>query len=136
MSPLSIGEIAQRTGIAVDTIRYYEREGLLVAPPRAQSGYRQYTPDAIARLRFIRHAKTLGFSLREIRDLLSLRIAPGTNCAEVQRQAQGKIADVERRIADLEEIKRALSVLCAACADKDATGACPILDALEQESIR
>ena len=133
MSPLTIGEVAERAGIAVDTIRYYEREGLMATPQRTRSGYRQYAPDAISRLRFIRHAKDLGFSLREIRDLLSLRVKPGTQCAEVRLQARGKIAEIERRMADLERIKRALVALSASCSDKSTASACPMLDALECE---
>ena len=135
MQALTIGKIARSSGIAVETIRYYEREGLIDKPQRAPSGYRHYAPAAVQRLRFIRHAKELGFSLREIRELLSLRVRRGTTCADIKRQAQDKIADIERRMASLERMKLALVRLSAACTGKGPAADCPILDALEHEGL-
>lgn len=130
---LTIGKVARGAGLAVDTVRYYEREGLLEKPARTTSGYRHYTTDAVSRLRFIRQAKDLGFSLSEIKELLALRVTPGKSCADVKARAEAKIADVEQRIAQLNRIKRALAKLATACSGRGPTSECPILDALESE---
>jgi MerR family mercuric resistance operon transcriptional regulator len=135
MYGLTIGKVARGAGLAIDTVRYYEREGLLEEPARTASGYRHYRPDAVARLRFIRQAKDLGFTLSEIRELLTLKVAPGKSCADVRARAQGKIADVEQRIAQLDRMKRALVKLAAACSGRGPTSECPILDALETRDI-
>lgn len=133
MGGLTIGKVARGAGLAIDTVRYYEREGLLEKPDRTASGYRQYPADAVARLRFIRQAKGLGFSLREIRELLALRVDARKTCRDVKSRALCKIADVERRIAQLERMRRALSALAAQCSGLGPTSNCPILEALEQE---
>jgi len=130
---LTIGKVAHSAGLAIDTVRYYEREGLLEKPSRTASGYRHYTPEAVARLRFIRQAKELGFTLSEIRELLTLRVAPGKSCADVKTRAEAKIADVEQRIAQLNRMKGALAKLAKACSGRGPTSECPILDALESE---
>jgi len=119
--------------MAIDTVRYYEHEGLLEKPARTAAGYRQYSADAVRRLRFIRQAKELGFSLREIKELLSLRVTPGKSCADVKARAEAKIADVEQRIAQLDRMKGALAKLATACSGRGPTSECPILDALESE---
>ena len=133
MQTLRIGRVARESGISIEAIRFYEQEGLLPKPARALSGYRNYQPEAIVRLRFIRHAKELGFSLREVRELLSLRVERGTTCGQVRRQAQHKIADIEQRIKKLARMKQALDRLSAACSGRGPTRGCPILDALENE---
>jgi MerR family mercuric resistance operon transcriptional regulator len=133
---LTIGKVARSAGLAIDTVRYYEREGLLNKPARTASGYRNYSSDAVARLRFIRQAKELGFTLSEIRDLLSLRVAPGKSCADVKARAEAKIADVEQRIAQLDRMKRALAKLATACSGRGPTSACPILEAMETREVR
>ena len=102
-------------------------------PPRRDSGYRQYPEDVVARLRFIRRAKELGFSLKEIKELLALRLDPSTTCAEVRRRAEEKIIDVEAKIEALQKIKKALTKLTRACSGRGPTGECPILDALDTE---
>ena len=130
---LTIGKVAHSAGLAIDTVRYYEREGLLEKPARTASGYRHYTPDAVARLRFIRQAKDLGFSLSEIKELLALRIAPGKSCADVRARTEAKIADVEQRIGQLSRMRRALAKLAASCSDRGPTSECPILEALEHK---
>ncbi|MNC86331.1 Mercuric resistance operon regulatory protein [compost metagenome] len=114
-------------------MRYYEREGLLQKPARAANGYRQYPADAVARLRFIRQAKELGFSLNEIKELLSLRVTPGKSCADVRAHAEHKIADVDRRIASLKRVRGVLVKLASACSGKGPVTQCPILEALERE---
>jgi MerR family mercuric resistance operon transcriptional regulator len=133
---LTIGRVARSAGLAVDTVRYYEREGLLNKPARTASGYRHYTPDAVARLRFIRQAKDLGFSLAEIKELLALRVTPGKSCADVRAHAQHKIADVDRRIASLKRVRGALVKLASACSGKGPVSQCPILEALEHKELQ
>lgn len=133
MNGLTVGKVASSAGLAIDTVRYYEREGLLQKPARTSSGYRQYTADAVTRLRFIRQAKDLGFTLSEIRELLTLKVAPGKSCADVRARAEAKIADVERRIAQLDRMKRALAKLATACSGRGPTSECPILEALERQ---
>ena len=128
---LTIGQLARACDTSVDTIRYYERERLLPRPQRAPSRYRLYEPPAVARLRFIRQAKGLGFSLGEIRELLALRIDRTKTCADVRLRARTKITEIETRIDDLLRMKAALDRLAATCAGSGPTSECPILDALE-----
>lgn len=135
MENMTIGRIARASGTAVETIRYYEREGLMETPARSRSGYRHYPSGAIARLRFIHQAKELGFSLREIKELLSLRLNANRSCNEVKARAERKIEDVDRRIAQLKRMKNALVKLTAACAGRGSTSECPILEALESEEL-
>lgn len=130
----TIGRLAKRCGIGVETIRFYEKKGLVPRPPRSASGFRRYSPDTALRIRFIRRAQTLGFSLREIRDLLSLRVDAGTTCGDIKRRAEEKIADIEERIRALREMREALARLAAACRGLGPTGECPILEALEGEA--
>jgi MerR family mercuric resistance operon transcriptional regulator len=131
MDGLTIGKVARGAALAIDTVRYYEREGLIEKPARSASGYRHYRPDVIARLCFIRQAKDLGFSLSEIRELLALKVAPGKSCAEVKARAQAKIADVEQRIVQLDRMKGALAKLATACSGRGPTSECPILEAMQ-----
>jgi MerR family copper efflux transcriptional regulator len=119
--------------VNVQTIRYYERRGLLPRPERAPSGYRKYSEDAIRRLRFIKQAQALGFSLSEIEELLSLRLQAGATCGDIRKRARHKIATVNRKISELQRIKNALSALAKACRGKGPTSECPILEALERE---
>lgn len=135
MDGLTIGKVARGAGLAVDTVRYYEREGLLKKPARTATGYRQYTTEAVARLRFIRQAKDLGFSLSEIKELLALRVTPGKSCADVRARTEAKIADVEKRIVQLNRMKRALAKLATACSGREPTSNCPILDAMETREL-
>jgi MerR family mercuric resistance operon transcriptional regulator len=132
MTSYTIGQLARLAETGIETIRFYEREGLIAAPPRRASGYRQYPIDALARLRFIRRAKALGFSLKDIRDLLELRVARGSTCADVRRRAETKIEDVRARINALKEMEKALKKLTASCRGRGPTGHCPFLDALNE----
>ncbi len=133
MKPLTIGQVARQADVGVETVRFYERQGLLNEPPRRESGYRQYPEDVVARLRFIKRAKELGFSLKEIKELLTLRVDPTMTCAEVRSKAQAKIADVEEKIQALQKIKKALVKLTTVCRGRGPTSECPILEALEKE---
>ena len=132
---LTIGRIARDAGTGVETIRFYERQGLLAKPARTTSGYRSYAPEVIRRLRFIRHAKELGFSLREIKELLSLRADPGADCADVRTRAITKRDEVERKVAELGRIRAALDTLIASCPGGGALRACTILDAIENVPV-
>ncbi len=136
MKPLTIGKVASRAGIGIETIRFYEREGLIAEPPRRESGYRQYPEDAVTRLRFIRHAKELGFSLKEIKELFALRVDPETTCKEIRERAQAKIGDIEDRIRALQRVKRALNGLVVSCRGRGPVSECPILDALGQDGAK
>ena len=131
---MTIGELARSVGVGVETIRFYERRGLILDPPRRSSGYREYPPETVGRILFIRRAKELGFSLKEINELLTLRAESGDQCAEVLVRTEAKIADISERIASLERMKRALEQLASTCSDRGTVGDCPILDALERES--
>ena len=131
MSNLSIGQLAKRGGVGIDTVRYYERDGLLSPAGRLPSGYRRYGETEVGRLRFIRRAKALGLSLDEIRALLAL--SAERSVAQVRRKAQEKLADIERRIADLERIRGGLRTLVDACPGHGRAENCPILAALARE---
>lgn len=134
MNVLTSGELAERGGVNLESVRFYERQGLLPKPPRTRGGYRQFTPDAVQRVRFIKQAQRLGFTLAEIRELLTLRLEPAGSCRKVESRARAKIADIEQRLRTLNAIKRVLSRLVAACAAGAASDQCPILAALERSN--
>ncbi len=131
---LSIGQVATAAHVNIQTIRYYERRGLFAAPKRTPAGYRQYAEEAVHRLRFIKHAQDLGFSLQEIEELLALRVRHGAACDVVERKTRKKIAVVQQRIRDLQRMKRTLERLAAACAVRRPTTECPILEVLEDHA--
>ena len=135
MSSLTIGNLAKRAGVGIETVRFYERRGLVRRPVRPADGYRSYPEEAIGRIRFIRNAQGLGFTLQEVKDLLALRVTAGTTCAAVRSRASAKAADVERRIADLERIHKALQSLIAVCPGRGALADCSILDAFESAEM-
>jgi MerR family mercuric resistance operon transcriptional regulator len=130
---LKISEVAERGGVNLQTIRYYEREGLLPEPPRLPSGYRMFSPDAVRRVRFIKRAQELGFSLSEIRELLSIQIGSKKECSDVQRLAMAKIADIEQKIQSLQSMKRVLSKLAKACPGQGPSSECPILESIKSD---
>lgn len=130
MKPLTIGALARRAGVGVETVRFYERRGLIARPPRPRSGFRVYPGEAADRIRFIRHAQALGFTLTEAGELLALRVAPGADCAAVRSRAVTKLTGVERRIDELRRVRDALKRLIAACPNRGAIANCSILDAL------
>lgn len=131
MESMTIGKVARQAGVGVETVRFYEREGLIEEPPRRASGYRQYPCETVSRIRFIRRAKELGFTLKEIKELLSLRASPKSRCADVRKRAQSKIEDIEDKMRALQRMKDALVKLTAACSGRGPVTDCPILDALE-----
>ena len=128
---LTIGELAERAHVNRETVRYYERRRLLPRPLRSISGYRVFTDHSVRRLRFIRHAQELGFSLKEIRELLALRVNSVDTCDRVRGRAEAKIEDIARKLKSLRHMKEALSELVSACARRGRTKECPILDSLE-----
>ena len=130
---LTIGRLAELGGVHLETIRYYEREGLLPRPPRTRAGYRIFPTDAARRLRFIKRAQALGFSLKEIRDLLALRIKPGTQPEQIRARAEAKIADIEQKIRTLRAMKRTLAQLTTRCSGCGPMAECPILESLDHE---
>src|ERR687887_2907022 len=134
MDGFRTSEVARAGGVNLETIRYYERRGLLPKPPRTPDGYRTFGADAVRRLRFIKRAQELGFSLKEVKELLALRVDARTSCADVRRRAEAKIADIEQKLRGLRAMKRALVGLTAACAGRGPVSACPILESLDQES--
>ncbi|WP_051362102.1 MerR family transcriptional regulator [Solimonas soli] len=130
---LTIGRLAERAGVGIDTVRYYERAGLLPPPPRRASGYREYPADSVRRLRFIRRAKELGFTLTEIGELLELS-GPRGGTAAVKKAAQAKLALVEHKLAELQRVRDGLGLLIDACPGHGPLGDCPILRALSEDA--
>jgi DNA-binding transcriptional MerR regulator len=130
---MKIGELAQRVGVGIDTVRYYERQGLLPAPDRLASGYRRYDEVDIARLRFVRRAKALGFTLVEIRELLALSGRREDDMGSLKAAAIEKLSDVEVKLAELTRIRDGLRALVASCPGHGALEECPILNALAED---
>lgn len=128
---MTISRAAEEAGVGVETIRFYERRGLIKQPARPRSGgYRFYDDEVVERIRFIRQAQELGFSLREITELLSLRADPGADCGDVRKQATAKREEVGHKIAQLRKIRSGLDELIASCPGGGALRACTIIDAL------
>ena len=132
MNTMTIGTLAKQCGVGVETIRFYEREGLLPQPERKPSGYRLYTEEAADRLHFIREAKDLGFSLREIRELLNTNLDGEQVCNDVRSMAESKIADIDKKIAVLQRMRTTLSELVLACTHNRETEPCPILRTIKR----
>ncbi len=127
-------QLARRTGCNLETVRYYEKVGLLPAPARNANGYRVYSPELVQRLQFILRARDLSFAMDEIRSLLSLTDVGAQACAEVMGRTQAHLDDVRRRIADLQKIEAALATTLDKCTGDD-VAECPILDALQFSSV-
>jgi len=134
MNSIGIGALAKRAGVSIDTVRYYEKSGLLAPETRLPSGYRRYGDLQLFRLRFIRRAQELGFTLKDVRDLLGL--SKQRDVARVKRAAERKLAEVEQKIAALERVRSGLAQLVSACPGHGQAKECPILKALGEESIQ
>jgi Hg(II)-responsive transcriptional regulator len=132
MGTLTIGQLAKKAGVGVETIRFYEREELLPEPERLPSGYRQYEAEAVERVRFVRRAQLLGFSLKDIKELLALREDPGANSHEVREKAVAKRQDIIARIRDLELMRDDLTRLIAACDGTGPVSDCPIMTHIDK----
>lgn len=128
---LTTGEVADQAGVNLQTVRYYERRGLIAEPPRTAGGFRQYSPEAVARIRFVKRSQELGFTLDEIEELLALRADAGADAAEVKRLAEAKTTDIVAKIRDLQRMKETLEELAAACSGEGRTSDCSILQALD-----
>jgi len=131
MKILTRGELAKRCEVNFETVRYYEQQGLIPKPSRRGSNYRLYSEETVRHIRFIKRAKQLGFTLKEIRELLSLRSSPRARCADVKERAESRIQDIADRIRTLQAMSRALAGLVTECPGKGGASECPILDALE-----
>ena len=133
MDTLTIGEVAKQAHVRIETLRYYERRGLVAPPPRNGSNYRLYPPDTVRRVQFIKHAQELGFSLKEITELLALRATPETPCADIRARALAKIDTIEAKLRAFHAMKSALTQLVAECSGQGAVTDCPILASLDTE---
>lgn len=133
MDSLSISQLAQMSGVNIQTIRYYERQGLLAPAARTESGYRIFAADTARRIHFIKRAQKLGFTLNEIRELLSLRMDGGSTCSDVRTRAQTKLADIDLKVRHLEAMRTSLARLIKSCRGTGPTEDCPILECLDRE---
>ena len=131
MEIFTIGQLAKKANVNSETIRFYERKGLLPEPPRNKSGHRQYSVKDLRRTEFIKRTQSLGFSLQEISDLLSLRVESGKTCADVKQRVKAKLIDVEEKIKTLKRMREVLQRLEADCPGKGSLNDCPILETLE-----
>lgn len=134
MTEFTIGRLARAAGVGIETIRFYERQRLLARPRQPERGFRRYPEDAVQRIRFIRQAQALGFTLREIHELLTLRADPSVDCADVLQRATVKRQDVDSKIDQLQRMREALDRLIAACPRHGSVGDCSILEAMAQPS--
>lgn len=134
MKPLTRKQVADAAQMTIEAVRFYEKEALIAEPPRTEAGYRQYPADTVTRLRFIKRAQSLGFSLPEIRELLALRVVPETTAADIRHRAQQKIQEIDHKIQALYAMKLALERITEACHGSGPARECPILDALDQEA--
>ncbi|MCE3236913.1 MAG: merR1 [Vampirovibrio sp.] len=132
MSPLKSGTLAKRANVNPETLRYYEREGLLPEPERSETGYRLYADEDVKRVRFIKRAQELGFSLKEIKELLALKLDASQSASQVKKLAELKIQDIEAKIQSLRAMKSILSELTEACSGKGSVDHCPILSCLDE----
>ena len=131
---LTIGQVAKAADVNIETIRYYERRGLFPEPPRSPGGYRQYDEDVVRKLRFVKRAQNLGFSLKEIDELLALRVRHGAACDEVENRVREKIIRVEQMMSELGRVREVLGSLAEACRGRQPTDECPILEVLDQDA--
>ena len=132
---MKIGSVAEAAGVEVSTVRYYERRGLLAEPPRTESGYRQYDETVIDRIRFVRQAQDLGFTLEEIEELLALRVEDPSSCGLVEEATRAKLRSVDAKIRELRRLRGVLARLVRSCEAKESTEECPVLGMLEEERV-
>jgi MerR family mercuric resistance operon transcriptional regulator len=135
MERLTAGQLAKKADVNVETIRYYERRHILPRPTRTRTGYRIYPEETVQRIRFVKRAQELGFSLKEVKELLGLRAVQGTTAGEIRKRAEAKISDIERKIQDLKAMQRNLTKLMNACPGCGPLSECPILEGLEHDNV-
>ncbi len=133
---LKIGELAKKVGVNIQTIRYYERRGLLLPTTKLESGYRLYDNEAKKRLEFIRYSKELGFTLKETEELLSLRVSTTAKCGDIRKKAEAKLREVESKIEGLQTIRKVLNELIRTCHAGQPTEKCPILRTIDKKGRR
>ena len=131
MEIYSVGQLAKKANVNIETIRYYERRGLLPEPLRNKSGHRQYSIKDLRRTKFIKRTQSLGFSLNEISDLLSLKMEPGKTCADVKQRVKSKLKDIEEKMKTLQRMRTVLLELETNCPGKGPLNECPILETLD-----
>ena len=136
MESLTRGDLARRCGVNFETVRYYEQQGLIPEPARTASNYRVYDAEAVQRIRFVKRAQELGFTLKEIRELLALRARPEARCATVRARARAKMDDIDGKIETLQAMRRALARLTKECGGRGPVTRCPILGALDAVDSR
>lgn len=136
MEWLRIGQVAKLAGVGVPTLRFYEKKGLLPSPERCPSGYRQYKPEIVRQVRFIRRAKEVGFTLKEIQELLLIRTSSPSTCEQIRAQVESKAEGIEERIEALERMKEALLSLAEDCNGHDSIESCPIIAALDDSDSK
>lgn len=136
MKAITIGELAKATGVGVETVRFYERKGLVKAPARKTSGYRQYPEETVERMRFIRRAQQVGFTLKEIKDLLALRDDADARRGDVRGKATAKIADIDAKVRDLLAMRESLVELLTSCEGDGPASGCPIITALSDQGVQ
>ena len=134
MEIFSIGQVARLASVGIETVRFYEREKLLEEPARRASGYRQYTEEVVKQIRFIKRAQQLGFSLKEIRELLTLRVDGQNSCEQVKERTTAKLVEVEQKMLELQRMRQALLQVASLCAGEGPKSRCPMLDALDDDS--
>lgn len=128
---LTIGKVAKQAGVNIQTVRYYERQRLLMPDGHRESGYRLYTGEAVKKLRFIKNAQELGFTLKEIKGLLRLRVSHRNRCDNVKKKAEAKLQNVQQKIKSLKALENVLLKLIRACRNRSTTGHCPIIKSLD-----
>jgi MerR family mercuric resistance operon transcriptional regulator len=132
---MTVGTVANRAEVKIDTIRYYERQGLLPKASRTRSGYRTFNEATVQRLRFIKNAQALGFTLKEVKQLLAMRVTGGSTCSDLRDCAESKVADIERKIESLQAMKRALQQLVSACTANGPASECSFFENLNTDGI-
>ena len=133
MQSLNIGQVAKKADVNIQTIRYYERIGLVPKPERRESGYRRFSMGDVRRIQFIKHAQAAGFLLKEIKEMLVIKVDSDTTCDDVRELAEIKITEINEKIQHMQQMKQTLESLTAACSGTNPTGDCPILEAFESE---
>ena len=128
MTHISIGEVSKRAGVTVQAIRFYERKGLIPKALRKESGYRQFSPETVKRLEFIKNAKCLGFTLKEVSQFLALADGVSTDCREIQDFTAEKITEIEQKIRRLNSLKEVLVEGVKRCPGEGPISVCPIID--------
>lgn len=133
---LTIGAIAKLAAVNIETMRYYERRGLVPRPPRSAGNYRQYPEETVRRVRFIKRAQELGFTLKEIKELLALRVTPRAKSSLVRERVRRKIEAVDAKIKALQAMRSSLSTLEGGCSGRGSISTCSILRSLDEDDAR